>query len=383
LRALFAALLLGAACGAAAPLPFEPAGPSAAPDPSRPGPFAVGVRTLALSDPARPGPDGAPRLLTTEVWYPAAESARGGPGVAYDVTPLLTEDQRRQVAGRTIPLLQTSAVRDAPPRRDRGPYPLVLFSHGQGGIRWQSAFYTVTLASHGHVVAAPDHPGTTLWDALRRQLTGQIENQNNRPDDLTFLIDRLTSMPPGDPLAGLADRARIGATGHSFGAFTILRTAARDGRIGALVAQAPPDVQIAWLELPASFRLRIPVQLQGARLDRTLPYAENVVPTWERLDRPRYLLELRRGGHFSFADICALDLASLAGLLDFADLSEILDDGCGPDATPPAVAQSLLNHFAVGFFNAFLRGSATTRAALVQARAEALGAGEAVITSEP
>src|SRR5262245_23445718 len=49
-------------------------------DPAAPGPFVVGVKTIEIADPLRPG-----RMLTTEVWYPAAESARGQPGTGYSV----------------------------------------------------------------------------------------------------------------------------------------------------------------------------------------------------------------------------------------------------------------------------------------------------------
>src|ERR1044071_804199 len=50
-------------------------------DPAGPGPYPVGVKTIQIPDPLRPG-----RTLTTEIWYPAAESARGGPGTGYSVT---------------------------------------------------------------------------------------------------------------------------------------------------------------------------------------------------------------------------------------------------------------------------------------------------------
>ena len=69
------------------------------------------------------------------MWYPAVESARGGVGVAYDVTTLATPEQRADLSDVMAPQLRTIAVRDAPARYDHGPYPLVVFSHGQGGIR--------------------------------------------------------------------------------------------------------------------------------------------------------------------------------------------------------------------------------------------------------
>ncbi len=42
-----------------------------------------------------------------------------------------------------------------------GDFPLVIYSHGNGGLRYVSAFLTEHLASHGFVVMAPDHTGNT------------------------------------------------------------------------------------------------------------------------------------------------------------------------------------------------------------------------------
>ena len=53
--------------------------------------------------------------------------------------------------------LATSAAADVAFRFDDGPYPVVFFSHGSGGIRMQSTYLTVALASHGYVVVSPDH----------------------------------------------------------------------------------------------------------------------------------------------------------------------------------------------------------------------------------
>src|SRR5262249_61965308 len=98
----------------------------------------------------RPGavPAASGRPLGVEVGYPAEAT---GPRDRYRVLP-------------GFPLSEQDAARDLPVRAGR--YPLVLFSHGFGGHRRQSTFLTTHLASHGYVVAAPDHTGTTLVDLL-------------------------------------------------------------------------------------------------------------------------------------------------------------------------------------------------------------------------
>lgn len=382
-RTAFAALAL-AACSPAQPepLPFEPAGPGVAPDPSTFGPFPVGVRTVAWSDATRPDAMGNPRPILTEIWYPADESARGQKGAKYELRPLLTPDQQRILATTDLPIQTTTAVRDARPRFDRAPYPLVVFSHGHGGMRWQSTYYTVVLASHGYVVAAPDHFGDTLSDGLANALAPTLVEVQDRPLDVSFLIGRLTSLPATDPLAGLSDAARVGVTGHSFGALTSLRVAALDRRVKAIVPQAPTDVGIAWFDQPPGFKLSIPVLIEAAHDDRTLPWDTHVAPTWARMVPTRALLDITHGGHFSFSDLCAFDLSHLAGALGQASVVKALADGCTPPAPPASVAQPLIDHFAIGFFNATLRGSDASWALLVQARADALAPGEATFVLE-
>lgn len=370
------------------PLPFEPASSTAAPDPTKPGPFPVGVRTVTWEDTGRRKPDGSPRVLVTELWYPAVQATRGQPTVSYDLKSVFTPEQQAAL-GDTLPPQVTAAVRDAEPARSHGPFPLVIFAHGQGAIRWQSTFFTVLLASHGYVVASTDHEGGTLYDLLRGQMQTTAAGLETRPVDVVYLMNRLSRLKDTDPLYGLLDLERIGVAGHSFGALTALRVAATDPRVKAIVPQTPVDASIAWLGLPQPVQLSIPVMVQGAHQDRTLEWDTNVAPTWAALRRPRWLLDLVTAGHFTYSDLCAFDLATVVEQVNLevagADVRKVLEDGCGPTAPPAAVAQPLINHFAVGFLNGTLRGSEGSLALLTQAQADAVAGapGVAVLTADP
>lgn len=369
------------------PLPFEAASATAAPDPTKPGPFPVGVRTVTYEDTGRRKPDGTPRLLVTEIWYPATQATRGQPGTTYDILPSFTPEQQAAIGVGTIPLLQTSAVRDAPVAKEHGPFPIVIFSHGQAAIRWQSTYYTVLLASHGYVVLSTDHEGGTLSDVVRGKLQNVAEGVETRPVDVIYLLNRYARLKPEDPLYGMVDLERVGVTGHSFGALTSLRVAAMDKRVKAIVPQAPTDVAIAWLGLPMPVHLGIPVEVQAAHEDRTLKWDEHIAPGWPVLERPKWLLDISKGGHFTFSDLCGFDLAAISDrvMLDIpgADVKKVLQDGCGPTSPPASVAQPLINNFGVAFFNAHLRGSTASLELLTQAKADELAQGVAVVTSEP
>lgn len=371
------------------PLPFEAASPTAAPEPSKFGPFPVGVRTVSFDDTGRRKADGTPRKLVTEIWYPAVQTTRGQPTESYDIFPVFTAEQQAAIGVGTIPLLTTAAVRDAVPARAHGKFPLIVFSHGQAAIRWQSTYYTVLLASHGYIVVSTDHEGGTLYDVVRGELQSAVVGVQYRPDDVRYLLNRFTRLRDDDPLFGLIDETRIGVTGHSFGALTSFRIAAMDDRVKAIVPQAPFDASVAWLGLS---RPSLPIHVQAAHEDRTLEWDTNVEPTMNEVrlaGQPWWLLDLTKGGHFTFSDLCAFDLAAISDrvMLDIpgADVKQVLEDGCGPTAPPASIAQPLINHFAVAFFNAQLRGSTQSLELMTQAKADELAtaAGVATVTQGP
>ena len=99
------------------------------------------------------------------------------------------------------------------------------------------------------------------------------------------------------------------------------------------------------------------------------------------------LLEVIHGGHFTFSDLCGFDLATLADTVHLdvmgTDIKKVLGDGCGPTNPPASVAQPLMRHFAIGFFNAELRGSTGSRALLTQDVAASFGADVANFTDDP
>src|SRR5690606_33792011 len=115
--------------------------------------------------------------LTVELWYPALPAPGADPS---DYGTLS---------------LTRNAYRDAPADRRAVPFPLVAFSHGYGGVRYQSTFLTEHLASHGFVVVAPDHPHNTLFD-LDAAATAQVALA--RPGDISAAVDEALRLSATD-----------------------------------------------------------------------------------------------------------------------------------------------------------------------------------------
>jgi predicted dienelactone hydrolase len=320
---------------------------------ARPGPYPVGVRTLVFVDAARRDEyAGGDRTLVTEVWYPARDAARSR-------TPTTFEEffgEHREAARLFVEhfggeleevnrRFKTVAVRGAALRRGR--YPLLIFSHGNGGVRHQNVFQVDHLASHGYVVAAPDHTGnagvTPLPDrALPYDRRGRMRSARERPLDVSFLITRLLAENErsGSWLRGSLDPGRVGVLGHSFGGLTACRVAESDSRVKAIL-----PMTVAYGK-----EASIPMMLMLAGRDRTMKDAGNMVARlyYMACGGPKYLVTLRRAGHFSFTDMDHIQPAFGDGIgRDRKSGDEFLEVG---------YAKRVVNAYSLAFFDRYLRG---------------------------
>jgi predicted dienelactone hydrolase len=357
-------------------------GPAVFGGPDEPGPFAVGVTNVEIDD-----GQGEGRVLPITLWYPAepvAQDPEDDPFVyGIGLTPGVNLVELDSPMG---------VVEDAP-GDPRGPFPVVLFSHGNGGVRQQSFFMTEWLASHGFIVAAPDHVGNTILDAVLETDIPTIEAAVLRPTDMSRTLDAVfrESDDPGSPLAGMADDLRVGIAGHSFGGFTSFRVAgatidqallveecmAMDGgllcsdletvtipssqaddRVMAALPQAPGGA-IAMLPSMGFEDVSVPTMIQAGNADQTTPLDEESVAPYEQLTVPSSLLVIDQAGHFTFSDMCrfieAVDPALLEALGE--DVTDILGDGCGEANIPWPVAHDVINAYATDFFHTTVAGT--------------------------
>jgi predicted dienelactone hydrolase len=274
-----------------------------------------------------------------------------------------------------VDIVATPAFRDV--TRAPGTFPLVLFSHGNGGIRFQSFFFCAHLASHGFVVVSPDHHGNTFVD----QLLGVIDPRSatNRPLDLSFLIDQLLApgAGSGDELAGAIDPARIGVSGHSFGGYTTFAVAGgtfalgtfTDARVRAILPQAPSALPFS----DAFFStITVPTLIIGGSLDETTPFASEQQRPFDNLPPGASVVGLAQlvgAGHFTFSDFCEVPRDLLSFLGGF-------DEACEPRHLPWRHAHDLVNYLGLNFFDATLNGNADALARITPA---ALGAIEDLV----
>jgi predicted dienelactone hydrolase len=256
----------------------------------------VGYRVLDLKD--------GERTLTVALWYPTDAEPReflygGGPG-------------------------KGKVALDAAPRRENGPYPLLVFSHGYGGGGIGSVFFTEALAARGWVVAAPDHEdldkavrirtGAQKIDGLAylrraRALAASgrdfdRKDHSYRLDDLRRVLDHLLESEEFNPVI---DGNRIAAGGHSLGGFTALGVAGavegrRDDRVKAVLLFSPgifmySKEEFAAVKVPTMFFLG---ERERGEERQDMTKAELAMAAFGAFPAPKYYVEVRGGTHFSF-----------------------------------------------------------------------------------
>ncbi len=250
------------------------------------GPHPVGNRSFEMSNPER-----AATRMSVDVWYPGQLPTTGTRDLARASHPLGMRHEAH-------PDLAAAA----------GPFPAVLFSHGNSGYRQQSTFLTAHLASWGFVVVAPDHPGNTFSEMQAHadeeaRRAAHLLARAHRPGDLCAVLDALIAQPEGLPKV---DADRIGALGHSFGGWTSIKMARRDPRVRAICGLAPASEPFVGRkafepdELP--FSRALPLLMIAGLDDVLVDFASSVRPLADRMARPHALLGVEGFDHFHFCD---------------------------------------------------------------------------------
>ncbi len=320
----------------------------------------VGQRTISL--------DG----YTLEVWYPAVDTGDSIPMVEVDFLQFIPDVFAAAVPEFQLPSVGAAVIPDAEPRDAGEPLPLVLFSHGFGGMRIQSFSLAQHLASRGYIVVAADHPGRMLTDVLPCIFSPPLEGcdlsgfaADPGPDGLDAALRWADAATTDGDFAGRIDTDQLGVFGHSAGAGSVTTYAGSEPRVKAVAPMAGGGVPSR--EVPL-------LRIDGS-CDGFVPAAS---PTSIDGHADAAFVTIAGAGHLAFSDLCSLDIAGFAeDYLDprgdlnaalYPQLKGLGTDGC-EGAEPQAglaecsggflslqVSDEIVRYHLTVFFDAFLKG---------------------------
>lgn len=215
------------------------------------------------------------------------------------------------------------------PETGKGPFPVIIFSHGLGGSRDGYEYLGQYWASHGYVSVHLQHigsdssliqgvPPVEMMEKLRDAIANP-QNAINRPIDVIFAIDEVMKLNREDPVfKNRLDLKRIGMAGHSFGAFTTQavigeiftgltgrQVSTNDARIKAAISMSP-FVPLLKDEYDTAFtKVKIPSFYMTGSLDNS-PIGETKaedrrIPFDHAKNADEFLLIFKGGDHMVFS----------------------------------------------------------------------------------
>lgn len=364
------------------------------------GPYPVGVVTVQIDDVT-----GARRGLQTEIWFPAADAARTAPVTKFSeylgLDGATDPAEALRIAnspaafggyrdGLTIAELdserstwRTNAVRGAAirsPEEGEGKnrkWPLVVFSHGAGAYRASYSFWTEFLASHGYIVAAPDHPGSARYTIIDGRVITPAYNhfapqkdagfdrttlESDRVRDVVQVVDGIAARVNADVLAGHADTDNVALTGMSFGGHTVAAALElRDPRVRAAVTLCSAASKMGTRDYHRAEKGHGTPVLCAIGTEDTVLGAEANDANRSYVARhgaggDAYLLEVRRGGHVSFTSCEMYDPEYGNGIAADGECNRLTGSGT---YRPLAIAEqhAIVNSYGLAFLDKYLKSA--------------------------
>lgn len=223
------------------------------------------------------------------------------------------------------------------------PKPIIIISHGLNSNQYSYAYLAEHLASHGFVVAVPEHIGSNT-NQLKALLVGREQEVTepteflDRPLDVHFLLDELERLSSSDPtFQGQLNLEQVGVIGQSFRGYTALALAGaklnfgqlqqdcgsrlkdtinislilqcqalrlpqqnydlKDSRIKAIIAINPIDSSVFGKTLG---QIQLPVMFMSGSADKVSPALFEQVPPFTQLTTAdKYFVLMQGGTHFS------------------------------------------------------------------------------------
>jgi predicted dienelactone hydrolase len=335
------------------------------------GPHPVGTVTFQLEDPTREDSmaPGRPRRLMVQAWYPANTDTAHAPRAPYlpevaRIGPALAHKLGLPSFFVNHLAYAVSHSHDhAPFAASLGRVPLIIFSHGSGGVRAQNTSTFEMLASQGYMVVSVDHTDdaaavvfpdgevalrnldATNEETAEEATARKASTVRSRAADVrrvvAFLIGSTDARLP-DPLGGHVDAARLGAFGHSLGGSTAVEVCRTDTRFSAcasLDGYIYGEAEATGIAQPFLLIRREP----DAPLDEEDVRERNREAFLERLGGPSCRLQVARARHYDFTDVAA-----------FSPVMPYLLPGVISQAGEEALRGT--NQAVTAFFDATLRG---------------------------
>ena len=328
------------------------------------GEYQVGTQVIHMVDNDRSAWYGQessnPREIMVRVWYPA-QPQEGDLKAPYVYNEKLIGDMVSEGFGipkylmKNLRNINGNSWSEAQPVNEK--FPVIIFSHGIGGLKTQNTTQMEEMASHGYVVFSCDHaydagvsifPGdriifgkTNIPDNLTKEEKWNMRRAqlDYRAADIQFLLDEMDRENfLSVALKNSLDLEHIGVFGHSFGGGTSVVVASVDERIDACFGLD------AWF-------LPIPSNVLNSDLNK--PFIQLGQVSWK--EKENYLkLDTLAGNNSAWSVRLDVQGATHYDFTDFSQFSKLTKKYGSGMIAPPRI-RKITNSAIREFFDHYLK----------------------------
>jgi dienelactone hydrolase len=249
--------------------------------------------------------------------------------------------------------MSTHAIFSAPPAAAAGPFPVLIFSPGFGGIYSEYQSFFENIVSRGYVVAAINHPytsGITVFPDGRMVLGRDVSSIEEFEERHRVLVDDIEFLAAGietliqEKLGLVLNANEIGFFGHSIGGSAAVEACLElpqgkcainmDGSLRGQNYSRPIDKPI-FLMLG---------QYHTFEIDSTLELA------WRNMTRNGFMMHLDGAGHLAFMDLKLI----LSQIVPLVYLENLVDPYGTIDGQR---AVQIAREYIIAFFDVYLKGA--------------------------
>lgn len=294
-------------------------------NPGETGPWPVGSETVTISG------------FSTEVWYPAVPGSQAGKSKDWIDTRQYLPDSTPDPNDTKF---QVDSYTGLPLDQDYGPYPVIVFVHGTGSFRQASHKLFTHWASRGFVVLCADNPGISMGDLMEGGCNALL-GADQQGDTRKILAAVRNQSGELDFLKGALATDRIGLAGHSAGGVAVGQLGDEKG-VRVIIPMASGGVE-------AGSSVESAMIMGGLEDGAAVPAV--VRAGYRSTPLKKRLVHIPEAGHNVFLSVCEIGQTSS---VDLGALTDIANDGCGPEYMDPEESTKIVQFASTGAFEEVL-----------------------------